>query len=925
MNARGLIVIALLVGPLCNGLSAVETQGRCQIVVSPETTMPEQVAARELARYLGRLYPSTSFPVSDAGPSEGQVIYVGTSESAPHLMKHLGSHVLAGPESYVVTTAVVDGRQCGLILGADPAGVAYGVHGLLRHLGCGFYLSFDTMPKPKAEAFSFDSWDLSDRPLVPTRLVFNWHNFLSGCSTWNLEHWQKWIVQSQKLGYNAVMVHAYGNNPMAGFSFRGLQKPVGYLSSTQVGRDWSTNHVNDVRRLYGGHVFDSSVFGADAAIEGTDLERTEAAQRLMADAFACAEERGVDVYFAVDVDTTSANPQELILALPAQARFQIDVTDMAWMGQEAGKAWLANPDSSEGYEFYKAQAEELLRVYPQIDCLVVWHRKHRTPWMGFAAKDMPKPWQEEYAAEIKRTPEAEELWHSLHMFAQAKVVRAFGRALTELGRKDIKLAFGSWDFDYLPAADRFMPEDVAFIPLDWMVLRDASIFDTAEQRASVAEVAAHRDVIPVAWAHHDDGNYVGRPYTPYSKFYDRLTEMKCQTAGYGIIHWTTKPLDLYFTSLVDQSWAKSKNEPLEKTCCRMAADLVGEKQAKAFGDYLVAWVTTMPKIGRETSDFFIDHELGDIAEMEASQRSRLDRLAAVDRSAVSPEGREWLDYFAGLEEYVHGIYRTEDAFNRAKKQYAAGNLNAARETMAACQPEKIIEQYAKFSQLGGLTRGEEGLIVSMNTRWLPHYTRFRQTLGLEAIRYNLAPTSHDLLAQSRGVFTFYFGADKSVWQCRGAHETGAEEFELSPDAVIENTGEIDAAFREVCRTGIETGKPLAMAVRPIMGRRGKKGLEAMPLAPGKYQLTLLMLDPSVSAEGDRVFDVSVSACGKKQANERVDACRLAGGANRVVTLRYSLGVDTPGDVKVELTPVKGKALICGAVLEPVGRPVKEVR
>jgi len=72
----------------------------------------------------------------------------------------------------------------------------------------------------------------ADRPLVAERIVFDWHNFLSGCSTWNLEDWQRWTAQSQAMGYNAIMVHAYGNNPMAGFTFQGLPKPVGYLSTT---------------------------------------------------------------------------------------------------------------------------------------------------------------------------------------------------------------------------------------------------------------------------------------------------------------------------------------------------------------------------------------------------------------------------------------------------------------------------------------------------------------------------------------------------------------------------------------------------------------------------------------------------------------------------------------------------------------------
>ena len=59
--------------------------------------------------------------------------------------------------------------------------------------------------------------------------------------------------------------------------------------------------------------------------------------------------------------------------------------------------------------------------------------------------------------------------------------------------------------------------------------------------------------------------------------------MKCETAGFGIIHWTTKPLDLYFKSLVNQVWAASKNQPLDVTCRQMAAHLVGPEQAEAFG------------------------------------------------------------------------------------------------------------------------------------------------------------------------------------------------------------------------------------------------------------------------------------------------------------------------------------------------------
>ena len=77
---------------------------------------------------------------------------------------------------------------------------------------------------------------------------------------------------------------------MVSFTFNGQTKPVGYLSTTVKGRDWATMHVNDVRRLWGGHVFDQPVFGAQAAMV-PDPERAAAARQLMQEVFDHAERR----------------------------------------------------------------------------------------------------------------------------------------------------------------------------------------------------------------------------------------------------------------------------------------------------------------------------------------------------------------------------------------------------------------------------------------------------------------------------------------------------------------------------------------------------------------------------------------------------------------------------------------------------------
>ena len=126
---------------------------------------------------------------------------------------------------------------------------------LLEKLGYGFYLSYNTEPPPRPGPFQLTDWKASDAPLFPDRAVFPWHNFLSGSSAWDLPDWQRWLTQIGRMRYNTVMVHCYGNSPIFTFDFRGKTKPVGYFTSTAKGCEWGTQHVNDVRRLFGGESF----------------------------------------------------------------------------------------------------------------------------------------------------------------------------------------------------------------------------------------------------------------------------------------------------------------------------------------------------------------------------------------------------------------------------------------------------------------------------------------------------------------------------------------------------------------------------------------------------------------------------------------------------------------------------------------------
>lgn len=879
------------------------------VVVPPASPPVVVLAAEDLTRCLGQLYPREKFVRADTLPGAGLAVLVGTLTD-PQVRARAGEAPPLAPESYVVRVAGEDQPQVGVVAGADGRGTAYGVYALLEKLGCGFYLSYDAVPPARTEPFSFEGWALADAPLVRERLVFQWHNFLSGCSTWNLADWQRWTAQSQKMGFNAIMVHAYGNNPMASFEFDGKRKPAGYLSTTVKGRDWATMHVNDVRRLFGGEVFDQPAFGADAGLV-QDEQRVSAAQSLMREVFADAAQHDMGVYFAADVDTPSANPQELVMLLPQSARFEVNRSASTSARRSSERVWLPNPETPEGYAFYRAEVEGLVKTYPQITRLVVWFRREDcTWWSELKLADLPPAWQTEFAAEIRRTPEAEQFWHAPGLFAIGKIIRAFDRALKECGANQVSLASGTWNFDFLPAADRFFPAGVPLIGLELNLIEGKSQLGTADLRASLRQIGGHRPVIPVLYVQHDDGQYIGRPYTPLPEFASKLDDAKA--AGFGLIHWMTRPLDLYFESLGKQVWKSTKDQPLLETCRSFAASSFGLQNREVMGEYLEAWVTGAPHFARETGDCFIDCRLTNIADAVAGCRGRVAMIDQAGLSGLTPEQRRHLDYQRGLEEFIAAIHEAQEYFQDSRDLWKQGDLAGARKLMAQCHPEHVIEQFARFSSIGGITRGEQGLIVTMNTHWLNHIVSHRQALGLEPVRINFAPTSHDPLAQYPGRFTFFFGPDHDLWETWGEEETGASVFRL-PAAITPGLEDsAPAVWREIGRAGIQSGTPLTLAFRPILTWDSHGTSESAPLPPGSYRLRLLVLDPDSTGPGQRLFDVKVADA----SPEQVDVFQRAGGARRIAALDYSVTLKSAGAVDVTLTPVKGTAILCGAVLEP---------
>ena len=191
---------ALLLGALLLIVFFVSCKETVTIITSSEGDNIEKFAAEELKAYLSEIYPDCEFSLGEEAVG-GKSIYLLVSDTIEGVPNNSEGYILKseGDNAFIIS--------------AGNTGLIYGVYGILERLGCGFFLSDEMLPEQKKN-FDFSAWDFSNEPLIEERFVFNWHNFISGCTGWDKQHWLEWIDRSQKMGYNTVMIHSYHNNPM---------------------------------------------------------------------------------------------------------------------------------------------------------------------------------------------------------------------------------------------------------------------------------------------------------------------------------------------------------------------------------------------------------------------------------------------------------------------------------------------------------------------------------------------------------------------------------------------------------------------------------------------------------------------------------------------------------------------------------------
>ncbi|NEW84326.1 MAG: hypothetical protein GZ094_18445 [Mariniphaga sp.] len=728
-------------------------KNKVDILISPKAGIQEAKAADQLCECLKVIYPTYKFSVTTVLNKGNRIIRMGLPgyfAAGEPILKEIPIQ----NEGFIIRSY---SKNSVVIVSQSPKGLFNAVYSLLEKLGYDFYLSYDVKPVPKNELL-FNEWEISDYPLQSERLIFNWHNFLSGCTGWNYEDWCSWIDQSAKMKFNTIMVHAYGNNPMFSFEYNGLKKDVGYLTTSISGRDWGAQHIKDVRTLPGGEIFSGPIFGSSAAMV-PNQQRSAAATNLMAKVFEHASEMSMKINFAIDVDTWSANPRNIIESLPAECRIKLKEQD------------IVNPETPDGYKYYKEQVKSLLTSYPQISTITVWVRHESSLWrLNIKPEQFPASWLNEWNLLIAKNPGLENDKYAASTYAISKIVIAYKKALKDIKRDDVNLAFGSWKWDFLTAASVFMPKNCTLIPLDFNI-----VFDSENSEKILSKIGNSHKVIPVVWAHHDDHRYVGRPYTPYTDFNKLLKERNA--AGFGIIHWTTRPMDLYFKSLAEQVWSRSENKSIDSTISDYNRSVFGSKQ-QALQEYMSEWLNNGPMFGRETGGHFFD--LGTSGEkFEPDEvtlkriNKRINILAGIDKSSLSEMGKKMADFYLWTEQFYMSLFQNKEKFSNAYDLLARNSIDSAKLILQTVTPEKTIELYTKASTILPITSGEKALVISLGTRWLPDFINLKQRARMMDICYKFEATQHDALAQWPGTSTYFIDDKKTIWSCLGEKEVKA--------------------------------------------------------------------------------------------------------------------------------------------------------
>ncbi|UCD50442.1 MAG: hypothetical protein JSW27_23320 [Phycisphaerales bacterium] len=197
-------------------LQARNARDHLLIVAARDASLPEQIAAQEVRRYL---YLRTNWLVplvfgTGELPSTEAMIVIGSKDrsfvkAAVEADSELAESVASlKPQQYRVKATEYQGRKAVVIGGGDAIGTLYGAYRFAETLGVRFYLHGDVVPDEQV-TLGLPYIDERGVPLFATRGIQPFHDFPEGPDWWNENDYKAVLAQLPKLRMNFFGLHTY--------------------------------------------------------------------------------------------------------------------------------------------------------------------------------------------------------------------------------------------------------------------------------------------------------------------------------------------------------------------------------------------------------------------------------------------------------------------------------------------------------------------------------------------------------------------------------------------------------------------------------------------------------------------------------------------------------------------------------------------
>jgi len=178
-----------------------------RIIIAADATSVEQLAAKELTRYIylrtGNLPAVVKNNSQEIDLSNAIILKKDLSE-----LKN---------EEYIIKTISNKEDKTLTITGGDDYGVLYGTYRYLETLGIQFHLHDDVIPDEKIK-LEFGNIEIKGKPIFAIRGIQPFHDFPEGPDVWNVDDYKMIISQLPKMGMNFIGFHTYPENKFTGYS-----------------------------------------------------------------------------------------------------------------------------------------------------------------------------------------------------------------------------------------------------------------------------------------------------------------------------------------------------------------------------------------------------------------------------------------------------------------------------------------------------------------------------------------------------------------------------------------------------------------------------------------------------------------------------------------------------------------------------------